>query len=297
MARSRRRTRRGRRTRGSGANRALKIAAIATLPLIALGAGGYGLSEYIKIEQIDANYCYTRPDQAQTAVFLDYSVNKDLTGAQRRDLVRALERAYEDIAVNGRVMIFTTARDSGGSLADPVFVICRPAAGVAEQASIGAPSKPAPNLERIADDARESYRAQVERILADLDDSEKAAQESPILEQVQAISRYSGFQGQDRSFVWLSDGLQNSEFAQFGAIKGDMPPVAKFTRRSDYDLVRPDQLDGVSVTLLLVESIALPQAGLDFVTHREMRRWWPEYFRANGAEFVRLERLRRVEGS
>ena len=301
MPRSRRTARAGRRNgrsrRGADGNRLFKFAALALMLVLVLGAGGYGLSEYSKIEQISADYCYMREDQVQAAVFLDYSVNDNLSGAQRRDLVTALERAYAQLPPNGRVMIFTTARDTGASIARPVFQLCRPAATPGEQDSIGAPAKPAPNLRRIAGEAKAEFNAEIARILSDTQDSEKAAQESPILEQVRAISRYPGFQGPERRFVWLSDGLQNSEFARFGAVKGDMPSVAKFTRRPDYDVIRPDSLAGVDVTLLLVESITLPQPGLEFVTHSEMYRWWPEFFRVNGAASVRLERLRRISGS
>ncbi len=297
-SKGKRASRRNRRSR-SGPNwpRVFKMAAAFVMPVFVLGAGGYGLSEYIKIEQIGADYCYKRSDQAQTAVFLDYSVNGDLSGAQRRDLVTALERSYAQLPPNGRVMIFTTARDSGSSIARPVFQICRPAQDAAEQEAIGAPSKPEPNLRRTADDARGRFGAEISRILSDTQDSAKAAQESALLEQIQAISRYAGFQGRERSFVFLSDGLQNSEIARFGAVKGDMPSVTRFIRRPDYHVIKPESLAGVDVTLLLVESLALPQPGLNFVTHDEMRRWWPEYFRVNGAASVRLERLRRIGGS
>ena len=149
----------GRRSARSGGRRGItgklgKIIALATMPILVLIGGGWGLNEYVKIEQIDSSYCYVRPDQAQAAVFLDYSVNKDSSGAQRRDVMTALERTYSQLLPNGRVMIFTTARNTSGSIARPVFEICRPAASSAEQASIGAPSKPAPNLRRIAGDAR-----------------------------------------------------------------------------------------------------------------------------------------------
>lgn len=301
MRRSSRHARSGRRSRrirrGADRNRLSKIAAVVVVPVVVLGAAGYGLNEYSNIEQISADYCYAREEQAQAAVFIDFSMNGNLSGAQRRDLVTALERAYAQMPPNGRLMIFTTARDTAGSIARPVFEMCRPATTTAEQEAIGAPSKPAPNLRRIAEDALAAFDAEVARILSDVQDDAVTAQESPILEQVRAISRYPGFQGPDRSFVWLSDGLQNSEFARFGAVQGDMPSVERFTARSDYDVIRPDSLAGVEVTLLLVESVTLPQPGLEFVTQDEMRTWWPEYFRVNGAASVSLERLRWIEGS
>lgn len=297
MRKPTRRSRNRRSRRGNSSGRLLKIGALIAMLASVLGGGGHGLREYMKIERIGAGYCYPRAEQAQAAVFLDYSVNRNLSGAQRRDLVTALERVYAQLPPNGRAMIFTTARDTGGSIARPVFQLCRPAATPVEQAAIGAPDKPAPNLRRIAGDAREEFGAEVARILGDTQDGAKAALESPILEQIRAISRYPGFQGPDRRFLWLSDGLQNSEIARFGAVKGDMPSVARFVQRPDYDVIRPDSLAGVDVTLLLVESLTLPQPGLEFVTHGEMRRWWKTWFHTHDAASVRLERLRRVEGS
>ncbi|MEM6410177.1 MAG: hypothetical protein AAF683_01420 [Pseudomonadota bacterium] len=300
MARSNRssRSRFGKRSRrGKGNNRGLKVFAALLMLVSVLGLGGYGLTEYMKIEQIGAGFCYARADQAEAAVFLDYSVHLNMSAAQRRDMMTALERAYDALPVNGRIMVFTTARDAGGSIARPVYEQCRPAKSVAEQAAIGAPSKPRPNLERIAMEARLAFWGQLDRILADSHDSAKAAHESPLLANLQAISRYPGFQGQRRSLVWLSDGIENSETAQFCAVKGDMPRAATFVTRPGYGAVRPESFAGVDVTLLLVESIALPSPGLEFCRHAEMRAWWPEYLRLNGAERVRLERLRRGTGS
>ena len=114
---------------------------------------------------------------------------------------------------------------------------------------------------------------------------------------MQAISRYVGFQGRARSLVWLSDGIQNSEIVQFCAVRGHMPSADRLMQRSDYPAVAPVSFDGTYVTLLLVKSATLPQPGLKYCTHAEMRAWWPDWFRAHGADAVRLERLRRVNGS
>lgn len=301
MALSKSKRRGGRRGGRSGRrgnnNRLVKVLAAILMLVSILGLGGYGLNEYTKIERIAANYCYAREDQAQTAVFLDYSINRNMSPAQRRDLSAALERAYDALPTNGRIMVFTTARDTAGSIARPIFEMCRPAGDAAQQASIGAPSKPAPNLRRIAGDARDAFRGRVAGILSDTTNDGKSALESPILANVQAISRYPGFQGRTRAFVWFSDGIENSETAKFCAVKGDMPSAETFVQRPAYAAVEPDAFNGVDVTLLLLESLALPQAGLEFCTHGEMQVFWRDLFRINGAASVRLERLRRVNGS
>lgn len=292
-----RRSSRQDRKRREARRRLWNTVTLIAVPVLLLGGGGVGLYEYMNIEQADATFCYDRAEQAKTAVFLDRSVDQNLSGAQFRDLNTALERAYDEAPVNGKIMIFTTARDSGGSLAKPVFSICRPAETAAEQTSIGAPSKTAPNLRHTTDEARAKFNAEVRRIMSEAAGGANSAQESPILSQVQAISRYRGFQGQNRTLFALTDGLESSETARFGQIAGEMPSFAKFAKQDRYGFVKPDSFAGADVTLLLVESITLPQPGLDHVTHDEVRRWWPEYFKANGADSVRLERLRRVNGS
>lgn len=293
---ARRRSRRSRR-HGNGVAHILQIMILILLPMAMLGGGGFGLYLYMQIEQIGADYCYARADQHKTAIFLDTSVHQNLGGAQLRDMKTALERAYDTAPPNAHIMIFTTARDSSGSLARPVFAICRPAETPAEQAALGAQSKTAPNLAHIAGEARAAFQAQVAQLLADARNRTNAAQESPILSQLQAISRYRGFQGQNRTLVVLTDGLENSETAQFGVVKGDLPPFDTFAKQDRYSVVAPDSFAGADVTLLLVESLTLPQPGLEFATHREVQNFWESFFKSNGADSVRLERLRRVPGS
>lgn len=271
------------------------FAIFSTAVLMLVSGGGYGLHRYMQIEKIDAKYCFQREGQAQTAIFLDYSV--DLGPAQRRDLATALERAYQQTPVNGRIMIFTTARDSSGSLARPVFDICRPGQNADDWASINAPAETAARIQRIALEAKQRLNDRIHLILAETRDARTVAKESPILEQVQAISRYAGFKGPKRSFVWMSDGIQNSELRSFCLKSGHMPAARKFVRQPDFAVVKPDSFANVDVSVVLVESFTFPQPGARFCSNAELQAWWPEYFRLNGATQVRLERLRRVHGS
>ena len=281
---------RSRRNRNNNSKQmALVTASVAAL---ALGAGGVALHGYTNIEKPDANYCYERPDQYKAAVFVDNSLTQ-LSPAQLRDYRTAFERAYESAPANAKILFFTTTSDTNGSLADPVFTVCKPASNLSEQAAIGAPEKTASYLKYQADEAADLYSKEVDKVLADVQDREKVAGDSPILSQVRAISFNNEFAGKTRSFTIISDGIENSEIARFGMVKGDMPPFAKFKERGDYDLrIKPRSFAGTDIKLLLVEHGRLPAPGLEYVSNDELRRFWTQYFQDNEAADVELTTLR-----
>lgn len=279
----------GRSATPSNLNKLLLLGGIPTITLI---GGGLAMAYYMGIEQIDGDYCFDRPDQHQRMVFLDSSLGENLSPQQIRDYKRAFENAYDDAPANSRLSLFTTALDIGGSIAEPVAEICKPAATVAEMEEIGAPSETAPYLGRQADEAKAKYDEIVGRVIVDAQDVRKMAKDSPILENIQAISRYKGFQGRNRGLTTITDGVQNTETARFCQVQGDMPPLPTFKRQRRYQDIAPDSLEGVEVDLLLVESIQLPQRGLEHCTNDEIRQWWPEFFKANGASKVTSTRLR-----
>lgn len=286
---SRRNRRRGARRRKTQFN-IKKLAAI-SLPVLVLALGGAGMSYYLGIEKIDENYCYTREDQHQHAVFLDTSM-RTLSKAQFRDYRTAYSDAYEAAPANTKFLFFSTQADRTGSLAKPLHVVCKPPQTTAELEAIGAPSVSPPKLKKQADKAETMFRAMVEDVLSGAEESSKRSKDSPILETIQEISKYRGFQNPVRSLTVITDGIQNSEIARFCSMRGDMPSFAKFKARNDYRYVKPKSLADVDVTMFLVESVKLPQPGLSFCTTAEMRRWWPEFFEGNEAASVDLRRLR-----
>ena len=285
-------SRRGSRKRRRNKGRMTKLLALGALPILAIAGGIAGLDHLSNIEKADLNGCYGRDDQHVAAVMIDFSMVKDFSTAQRRDLATALDAAYEALPPNGKISIFTTAADVAGSLAKPILELCRPATTPEEQQALGAPSQTAPHLKAIAKEAQGKFVAAVDGILVDADDASKAATESPILEQLQAISRYPGFGGSNRSLHVITDGIQNSEIAEFCTVQGDMPSFATFAKRDRYDFVRPQPFTGVDVKYLLVEFGKLPHGSLKYCSNDELRRWWPDYFNANDAASVELTRLR-----
>lgn len=269
-------------------SRAIKLAA---LPIITLGAGGYAISHYIDIEKPGEDGCYVRADQHQAVIFVDNSLTGQ-SGAHLRDYRTGLLRVYKTAPANSLIRITTTSRKDGGSFAQPTFTLCKPAATLAEQAAIGAPEKAAPHLKRLEREAYAQYRSMVEQVIADAQDPDKAAKDSPILEQLQAVSRYDRFDGPNRSLTIITDGISNSETARFCTVKGDLPAFRKFEVKPKYKYVAPQSFEGMDVTFLLVEFGKLPSGSLKYCSNEELYDWWEDYAEGNGAKSVDMRRLR-----
>jgi hypothetical protein len=282
---------RRRSTPGSNA-RMVKIGALLALPVIVAGVGALVMGEALKEPRIGQDFCYAAKDaRHNAAVFVDVSFTGDTSAAQDRDLTRALHDAYSTLPANGRLSVFTTANAVVGSLPVPVLSVCRPPANEQEQEALGLGSKPAPYLSHQAQEARNALAGSVAALLAQAKDREQIAKDSPILEQVQGISRYR-FDGPLKALTLYTDGLQNSESFQFCQSQGHMPPFALFAQKPEYRFLKPEPFEGVAVNVLLIEFGTLPSSLLPFCTSDEVRAFWPDYFRSNGAASVQLSRLR-----
>ncbi len=289
---------RNRRSRRHNNGRKFVLMASIALPIATVVGGGMAMNSYMAIEQADEHFCYARDDQRKSAVYVDSSIrSSDLTEPQFRDYSRAFEQVFDDAPANTLISLFTSAKGVSSTLVKPVFTICKPAGTPAEQEALGAPSKPAPYLIRQLADVRAAYMTAVAGILADVKDPSKAAGDSPILEQIQSLSRHKAFQGASRSLTVITDGIQNSEIARFCHVAGDMPVYELFKERPAYDYIRPMPFYGTDVSVMLIEYGTLPSFNLAHCTNDEMRAWWPDYFRGNGAKSVVLTRLRRWAGS
>jgi len=280
-----------RRTNGSPKGQSTKMAAAIVAPIFVLGAGGYGVFALLDGEELDANYCYAREDQHQAVVFVDNSIEGE-SEAQIRDYRTGMMRVWDNAPANSLIRIASTDRTSGGSFAPPQFTICKPAETQAEQEALGAPSQTAPMLARISGEAKGRYEEMVEQVIADATDGEKTALDSPILEQLQAISRYDGFDGPNRSITAITDGINNSETARFCVVQGALAPFERFKTTRSYSYVEPRSFEGVDVTIMLVELGGLPAPIAPYCTNAELRDFWPDYFKGNGAASVDLRRLR-----
>lgn len=268
-----------------------KLAAAIVVPLVGLGAAGYGAVALMDGEVRDEHYCYTRPDQHQAVIFMDNSLEGE-SEAQLRDYRTGMLREWDRLPANALIRIASTAKGDDSSFAEPAFTICKPAQTPAEQEELGAPDETAPMLARIHEEALTDFEAAVEHVIADATDQARQASDSPIFEQYQAISRYDGFTGPNRSLLSISDGISNSEAGRFCRDRDGLVPFEQFKTLRRYRDVEPSSFDGLDVTLLMVEFGELPAPGAPHCSNEELRDFWPEYFTANGAESVDLRRLR-----
>lgn len=273
-----------------------KISLLTSIVALTLGGGGFAANTYMSKERPDQFGCYSRPGQNQVAIWLDASLIHQSV-AQIRDYERGFEQAYDQAPANAQIMIFSTARDIAGTLIEPIFTICKPAATISELDTLGLPSKTAPMLVREAIEARDRYVSAMGDAIAVSQDPTLQAGDSPILEQLRSLSWHTEFQGRNRSLTIITDGIQNSEVAQFCAVAGHMPSFATFSGRPHYAELEPEPFTGMAVTVLLIESIQLPAPGLLHCSTTEMRTWWRDYFEGNGAESVHLTPVRRWDGS
>ncbi|MGJ8534867.1 MAG: hypothetical protein ACSHYC_21960 [Alphaproteobacteria bacterium] len=264
--------------------------AIVLIPIAGLGSGGYMAWNYLNTEQIDTAFCYERDDQYQSAIFVDFSHTQSTTASQESDLVNALSRTFRQLPPNGQVSIFTTSRENAATVVDPAFTLCKPAKNAPEQKKIGAPDKSPAVLKRESMEADEAFARELESLAQDSKNPEKAARSSPILEQIRGISEYD-FNAPLRKLVVFSDGINNSSSGKFCQIQGELPMFSKFEKSSSYQFVKPNDLSGVDVEFLLVEFGPLPTKTLPFCTTAELRQWWVDYAKGNGAKSVRLTPL------
>ncbi len=287
---------RKRRTQKSSSGKTAQLAAAIALPVMLFGAASYGVIALLQGEERDGNFCYSRPDQHQAVIFVDNSLEGE-SGSQLRDYRTGLMRVWDNAPANARIRVASTNRAEGSSFAEPLFTICKPAATPEEQEGIGAPEQSAPMLARVHSEAREAYAEMVETVIADATDPAKQAIDSPIFEQLQAISRYDGFEGNNRSLTVLTDGISNSEAGRFCVELGALIPFERFKDQRRYRDVEPRSFDGLDVTFLMVEFGQFPATSAPYCSNEELRDFWPEYFKANGATSVDLRRLRYWEDS
>ena len=293
MSRSNRKQR-DKRGRKSKKNNIVKISikgiAVAALPLaLAIGGGAMAIN-HMNTEQLDANSCYARSDQHVTAIFIDSSMNNSMSKSQRRDLMNSVSRKYLNAPANGRIVIFSTERDTTASVPTVTFEQCRPAKTQTEQTQIGGPEKSTPMLQREQREAYKRFHAFLDGFIEASKTKDKTAVSSPILQQIQAISRHN-FGAPLSDFMLFTDGINNSENSQFCQVKGHLPPFSIFKTKPDYAYIRPDDFEGARVEFLMPQDGNYHPWGMKYCSWLELQNFWVAYFEANGAQSVTLTPL------
>lgn len=245
---------------------------------------------HMSTERIDADYCYARDDQYQLALYLDYSVIHQITVSQTRDLENTLRASFENLPPNGKISIFSSSKDETSTVMQSGFTLCRPSATVEEQEDLGAPNKSAAMLRREFQEAEDAFLSYVVETLEHSKDETNKADSSPILEQIQGISRAS-FSSPLSKLIIFSDGVNNSENGRFCSVQGDLPPYRLFKEQPRFRYIRPDSFSGAEIDFLMVQDGRTSPSDMAYCTWLELQNFWVDYFEDNGGRNVTLTPL------
>jgi hypothetical protein len=115
--------------------------------------------------------------------------------------------------------------------------------------------------------------------------------ESPILEQIQGLSRLPELRNgaARKSLIVVSDLIQSTHEIRACREPGHLPRFENFKSGEHWARVRPESLAGVDVTLLM---LIRPEYGPHCSGEDELIRWWESYFEEAGAQSVQITRLR-----
>lgn len=294
---SKRRGRKSRRNRNSHMTLPWKAAALAGTALAVLGTGGFIAAKDMNTVKPDEMGCYPVPGgQAQTTVLVDSS-DPGFDAVQSRDLINGISREFRDmLGFNERLSIVTTQESRIGSIPNPVLTLCGSAKAPSDLEKVGASSATQAYL------ARQAEMNYEQKVLPELngifstDPNERNRQrfESPILEQIQSVSRMSEFRNATGNrLIIASDMLQNTQEVQFCQTKGHLPSFSKFKAKPYFERVRPSPLNGADITVYMLIRGQLGKKPYPYCTEQELRTFWTEYFQDAGAGNVEFIRVRR----
>lgn len=272
---------------------------IALSSAIALGTVGLG---YMALQSMgkptqDHFGCYEGFEQSQTVVLFDVSEPK-FNDEQARSLQRYFKQLYNRLQFNERLSIVTTAEDQVGSIPKPSFQICGQPTQMQELEAIGAETASQGFLAKQKQRLFENILAPALNEIVSPDTESRQRYQSPILEMVAGIRRFHPLNPGDR-LVIVSDLIQNSDTVQFCRTQNDMPPFSIFQKKAVYGRLKPASLEGIDIDVLMIQRFGYGESDLSFCySEEEIRRFWRDYFLANGAESPEFIRIRHgaIEG-
>lgn len=272
----------------------LSAVGFAAASVVAAGGIGYAVVHDANSAKPNDLGCYA-PEVASTAVLVDSSVPR-WGPTQQNDILTFMSELFEHgLAFNERFSMFLTAEKRIGTIPPPVLEFCGHARTPKDLEAIGAARQEAPYLQRKADKfRREVFDETLDEVFA-LTATKDNTQwvESPILEQVQAISRLRQFADHERRrLVVVSDFIQNTRQAEFCATKGHLPSFSTFRKTAYYKRVEPKSLSEARVTMLALVRDEISGPNLPYCTEDELYGFWQEFFLEAGAESVEVIRLR-----
>lgn len=262
-----------------------------------LGTVGYFIWDEAKYITADAQGCYPgSPASAHTVALVDSSEPR-FDEAQTRDLLQVFGKlTASGLRFQEQFSLITTEEGSIGSVPQPVLTFCQSASDPEELKAIGATPATSAYLARQA----ESFNEKVyDPAIRQAFDSEPDAQrrqkrESPILEQIQSVSRLSDF-GDDlrhRRLIIASDLIQSTQEKQFCVTQGHLPSFEKFKATPYYERIKPKSLNGVDVSIYMLIRHGYGEQPFPYCSEDELRIFWKAYFEDAGAASVDIIRLR-----
>lgn len=265
--------------------------------VLALGIGYITVQDLNTLKPDEETGCYTQTAAHDSTIAFVDSSDPGVDAVQSRDLVRAFTNLYErDLGFNERFSVITTQESRIGTIPDPVIELCGTAKSSADLESIGAAGATTAFLKRQAEKVFEKKVApQLSEIFAvNPTSANRQSRESPILEQIQSLSRLPAFSERavQNQLIVVSDMLQNTTELQFCSTQGHLPRFAKFKESPEFDRVRPASLAGTDVTIYMLVRGTLGEAPYAFCTEPELTQWWKDFLTDAGAQSVEVIRIR-----
>lgn len=282
----------------NNSGRLLKLLGGVAFCAVALAGAGYiALQDLNTLKPDEETGCYTQTTARDSTVAFVDSSDPGFDGVQSRDLIRAFTNLYKrDLGFNEHFSVITTQESRIGAIPDPVIELCGGAKSSADLENIGAAGATAAFLKR---QAEKTFEKQVEPQLAEIfavnpTSANRQSRESPILEQIQSLSRLPVFLdgAAQKQLIVVSDMLQNTTDLQFCSTQGHLPSFSKFKVSPEFDRVRPASLRGTDVTIYMLVRGALGQPPYSFCTEPELTQWWKDFLTDAGAQSVEVIRIR-----
>lgn len=258
---------------------------------VGLAVLGYAALTALRQPQMDEVGCYEQDGQKQSVILVDASEPR-WNEEQARSIHNHLDRVWETLAFNERLRVFTTEGDISSSVLKPRFWVCGQATSAEDLRSIGAQTATKSYLaQEKAQLYEQIFKPEIQAIFKSDPGSERRQNlQSPILESLQDISRHLS---PETTITVISDMIQNSEVASFCSSQGHMPHFAEFAARPNYQLVKPEDFQGAVVEILFLQRQGYGAGSLSHCSgEAEILRFWSDYFMANGASDIRVNRIR-----
>lgn len=256
---------------------AIVAAVTALLALVSLGTGAYFLSRASHVAIAAETLCpLAEPPTEVVAVLLDMSDR--LSEVQLLTVRNHLNRIlYGELPRFAFVEVYTV-QDRPGAVAEPVIGLCNPGKGEDLSRVYQNPELARQRWER---DFADALRAKLDELLAAPDSAS-----SPIYEAIQAVAvRLFGtpaYDGVAKRLIIVSDLLQNvpGKDSHYRAVR----EFDEFRSSAYFSQVRAD-LDDVRVHLYYMNRSDQSVQGAEHI------RFWDDYFSAQGAAVMTVERI------